>query len=282
MNVPLEFKLVALAVLLAACDGTVYERFWPDHTYCTVGDGVTNQGQNLPSFYMGDGQPQGENYAELAAQMHLQTFPERQDVPMTAVGLPPHTQIDGSATASLHPIGSNYGVVQVTPVEALSDRWYLMGVMALPKGVEWWAGTRLYSAPDGFVGVRFRVGSQPAVTAVSRADYPGKGTTVKVSFSENVSAATADQPWIEVRSLTDPALPSTPCTAPRRITPADYVSATCEALPADHVLEVKLRAFVSADSAISVGEAAYQLRPESLISLPDGGTHVTYIEPLTN
>jgi len=64
--------------------------------------------------------------------------------------------------------------------------------------------------------------------------------------------------------------------------PADGVFASCEALPASHVLEVKVRAFVSADGSISVGEAAYQLSPESLISLPDGGTHITYIEPLTN
>jgi hypothetical protein len=104
---------------------------------------------------------------------------------------------------------------------------------------------------------------------------------VKVSFSENVSAASADQPWLEVRSLTDLALPSTPCTVQNHIMPADYVSGTCEALPASHVLEVKVRAFVSADGSISVGEFVYQLSPDSLISLPDG-THITYIEPLTN
>jgi hypothetical protein len=282
MSVLFEPRLVALAILLAACSGArSYETFQPDKAYCTVSDGVTNQGQNFPLFYMGNGVPQGGNYAELAAQMHLQTFPERQEVPMTAVGFPPYAQIDGSATSSLYPIGSNYGVVRVTPVESPSDRWYLMGVVALPKGVEWWAGTRFYRPADGFVGVRFRVGSQPAVTAVSRTDTPGKGTTVQVSFSEKVSAATADQPWIEVRSLTDPALPSAPCTAPRLIMPTDSVPASCEALPANHVLEVKVRAFISADGSISVGESAYPLSPESLISLPDG-TRVTYVEPLTN
>jgi hypothetical protein len=44
----------------AACGPEVsYEHFWPDNAYCTVEDGVTNQGQNVPLFYMGNGVPQG-------------------------------------------------------------------------------------------------------------------------------------------------------------------------------------------------------------------------------
>jgi len=271
------FMLTAL-MSAAACDGAVYETFKPDNAYCTVDDGVTNQGQDVPLLYMGNGVPQGRMYAELAAQMRLLTFPERQDIAMTPIGFAPEVKIDGGVDAGAYPIGSSYGVVQVVPSEPLSNRWYLLGAVTLPKGVEWWGGTRFYRAADGLTGVRFRVGPQPEVLSVRRLDVPDGYTDVRVTFSENVLAVSADQPWFEVRSLSDPALPVTPCTARSYGMPFNEAHAKCEWLPPSHILQVTVRASVSPDGSKSVAEAVYQLDPAALVRLP-GGDRVLYIEP---
>jgi hypothetical protein len=277
-----QWFALAAVMAAAACGPEVsYEHFWPDNAYCTVEDGVTNQGQNVPLFYMGNGVPQGGEYAEVAAQTRLQTFPEREEVAMTPLGFPPRAQIDNGVDGGTYPIGDRYGVVQVVPAAPLSDRWYLVGAITLPKSVAWWPGTRFYRAADGFVGVRFRVGSQPDVLSVRRSDYSGKGTYITVTFSEKVSAISADQPWLEVRSLSDPTLPTAPCRVPSYVMATDDAEATCELLPGNHILQVTVHAFVSADGLQSVPEAAYTSDPSALVTIPDG-SRVLYVEPRIN
>lgn len=166
--------VVVSAMCFAACDGDIYESYVPDRARFTVEDGTTNQGPNVPFILMGDGVGQGGESDDVATLTRLQTFPERGEVAMAAVGFPQYATVDGGQISSYNPIGSSYGVVQVTPLETLSDRWYLVGVIALPAGMVWWSGYRFYQAADGFVGVRFRVGSQPSVLSVGRQDDAGR------------------------------------------------------------------------------------------------------------
>jgi hypothetical protein len=58
-------------------------------------------------------------------------------------------------------------------------------------------------------------------------------------------------------------------------------SAECEWFPPNHILQVTVRAFASADGSQSVAEAVYQLSPAALVTLP-GGHRVLYIEPRIN
>lgn len=207
------------------------------------------------------------NEGEIASQMRLQTFPDREDVPTIATGFP------AGADAAPH-VDDGYAVVRLVPTEPLSDRWYLVGLPSLPRGLIWSEGHRVYRGTDGFTGVRLRVGSQPAVLSLGRVDFAGKPTYVHVRFSEAVSAIARDRPWLDVRALSSPAA----CTVEAPEQPIDSVSATCQSLPADDVLQVVVRAFVSTDGSQSVDDSVYQLDPDVLSALPNG-ERVLYIDP---
>jgi hypothetical protein len=272
------WSISAVMACILAC--AEYESFVPDEAHATAEDGVTARAQNVPMLFMGGGVPQGEECTEVAARSRLQTFPEREDVPATPVAYPPGANVDAGQDVDVCPIGSAYGVVQMVPVSPLSDRWYLVGVTDLPKEVKWWSGDRFYRGPDAFVGVRFRVGTQPAVLSLRRSDGSG-WTDVQINFSEKVMAQKADEPWLEVRSLTNPSLPGASCGRPGPGEPVDSIRARCEALPRDDVLQATVRAFSSADGSKSVADATYQLDPPALLELPNG-ERALYIEPSIN
>lgn len=270
------WPVLAFSASCLACAATG-EPFWPDHLYTTGEDGVSNRGQSVPMLYVGNGVPSGEECIDLAPLTRLRTFPEREDVAMTAMAFPPYVMVDAASEADPSPVGSSYGVVQAVPGETLANRWYLVGFVRLPSEVQLWPGHRFYRDGDGFVGVRFRVGSQPAVLSLRRAHYPGKATRVTVTFSEKVIAVAADLPWIEVQSLASPSA-SVLCSHAAYNQPVDTSDTSCGTIAESDVLLVTIRAFRSADGAQTVDESAHTLDPATLIQSPSGEL-VLYVEP---
>jgi hypothetical protein len=114
----------------------------------------------------------------LASRLSLRTYPEGAAVPGRAVAH--RASEDGSQKAK----------VVFTPDAPLGERWYLLGVAALPEGASVAGGST--KLPDGTVGARFHTGSQAVMRRVRAC--PGEdGATITVTFSERVALAPTEE-----------------------------------------------------------------------------------------